>query len=206
MQLVILLTDALVGSRPVKHASVSLCKTSTGGSQHGTETEKSEKKHRNWWCAACRKQYLWRAANRVLIAEARPAPEHVCAELGKLKLITVVKQSSGTVALTLCDPREALESAVIEILPSFMAVDYQESWLSMRLLDPRGTRHLVTYEKVQGWLEGEWSPSRAVHLKRSGATAPTGVPADRRRLTRHCQKLCKKQSRRRIGMERPEQG
>ena len=33
----------------VKHASVSLCKTSIGGSKHGTEMEKkSEKKHRNW--------------------------------------------------------------------------------------------------------------------------------------------------------------
>ena len=47
----------------------------------------------------------------------------MCAEPGKLKLITVVKQGSGTVAPTLCDPREALESAIIEILPSFMAVD-----------------------------------------------------------------------------------
>ena len=48
VQLVIPLTDALVGCRPVKHASVSLCKTSIGGSQHGTDTEKkSEKKHRN---------------------------------------------------------------------------------------------------------------------------------------------------------------
>ena len=68
---------------------------------------------------------------------------HVCAEPGKLKLITVVKQGSGTVAPTLCDPREALESAIIGILQSFMAVDYQESWLSMRLLERRGTRQNI---------------------------------------------------------------
>ena len=43
MQLVILLADALVGSRPVKHASVFLCKTSIGGSKHGTGDGEEER-------------------------------------------------------------------------------------------------------------------------------------------------------------------
>ena len=43
MQLVILLTDALVGSRPVKLSSVSMCKTLIGGSQHGTGDGEEER-------------------------------------------------------------------------------------------------------------------------------------------------------------------
>ena len=39
-----------------------------------------------------------------------------------------------------------------------MAVDYQESWLSVSLLERRGTRHLGTFQEVQGWMEGEWTP------------------------------------------------
>ena len=64
----------------------------------------------------------------------------MCAEPGKLKLITVVKQGSGTVAPTLCDPREALASR-------FFRVSWQwttrRSWLSMRLLEQRGTRQNI---------------------------------------------------------------